>query len=168
MIDGILKYVLLFLGLTLLQVLILNNIQLGGLINPYAYILLILLLPIEIPTWWLMLVAFVSGLSIDIFSNTPGLHASATVFAAFVRPQVLRLLSSRDEYEVGKPPRIYNYGFSWFIRYVSTIVIIHHTLLFFVEVFTWHEIGDTFLRIGASSIFSIILIILFQLLFIRK
>ncbi|MCL3781824.1 rod shape-determining protein MreD [Prolixibacteraceae bacterium JC049] len=168
MIDGVVKYILLFFGVILLQVLILNNVQFSGLINPFAYILIILLLPIEMPTWWLMIIGFFTGLSVDVFSNTPGLHASATVFAAFIRPKILDLLSSRDEYEVGKPPRIYNYGFNWFLRYTAIIVVAHHTVLFLLEAFTWRGMGDTLLRVLASSVFSIVLIILLQLLFNKK
>ena len=77
MINNILKHSVRFVFLVLLQVLILNNIQLNGFINPYLYILFIIMLPFEIPVWLLMLLAFVMGISIDMFLNTMGIHVCA-------------------------------------------------------------------------------------------
>ncbi len=168
MIKELLRYLLMFVSLVLVQVLILNNIQLSGLINPFVYILFILLLPIEISPYLLLLLGFFTGITIDVFSSTPGIHASATVFAAFIRPKVLGLLSSREEYESGKAPRIYNYGFNWFFRYIVIMVLFHHSFLFFAEAFTLTGIFDTLLRILASTVFSILLIVIFQYLFFRK
>ena len=73
----VLKNIFRFIILVLVQVLVLNNIQFLGYINPYIYILFILSLPVRTPRWASLLLAFVLGLTIDIFANTPGMHASA-------------------------------------------------------------------------------------------
>ena len=75
-----------FVGLVLLQVLILNNVHIAGYATPFLYVYFILKFASGTSRNELMLWAFFLGLAIDIFSNTPGMNAAATVFLAFVRP----------------------------------------------------------------------------------
>ena len=160
MINSIIRYTVIFIILILLQVLLFNNIQFSGFINPYVYVMFILLLPVEISPWLLLLISFFTGLIIDFFSGTPGLHASATVLAGFVRPYVLRLISPRDGYEPGVIPSMEIYGFRWFLFYTAIIVLTHHFALFYLEVFRFTDFLRTILRVVLSSIFSIIFILL--------
>lgn len=162
MINSVLRFVLLFILLILLQILLFNNIQFSGYVNPYVYLLFILLLPFEIPSWFLLLLSFATGLIIDIFSGSPGMHTSATVSAGFIRPYILRVISPRDGYEPGSDPSMLSYGFIWFFTYALLIVFIHHTVLFFLEVFRFADFFKTMLRVLLSSLFSIIFIILIE------
>ena len=157
-----------FIFVILIQILVFNNIQFSGFINPYFYVLFILLLPFETPNWVLLILAFILGLSIDLFCNTVGMHTSATVLMAFVRPFVLNVLSSRDGYETGTFPRIYYYGFGWFLRYSLILVLIHHLFLFYIEIFRFSDFFITLSRSLLSSIFTILLIILSQYVIYRK
>src|ERR1035437_4349737 len=115
-----------FVFLILFQVLILNNIQFGGYINPYFYIYFILLLPYETPRWLLLLSAFLLGISLDAFTNTFGLNASACVLMAFVRPFVISAISTGTEFMVGHSPSLKNQGMKWFAYYSNTLIFIHH------------------------------------------
>jgi rod shape-determining protein MreD len=160
MINSIVRYTIIFIILILLQVLLFNNIQFSGYVNPNVYLLLILLLPVEIPSWLLLIVSFFTGLIVDFFSGTPGIHASATVLAGFVRPHILRLISPRDGYEPGATPSMIIYGFRWFLIYAAIIVLIHHFALFYLEVFRFADFFRTFLRVLLSSLFSITFILL--------
>jgi len=162
MINSILRYGLIFIILILLQVLLFNNIQFSGYINPYVYIMFILLLPFEIPAWLLLLLSFAMGGLIDFFSGSPGMHASATVLAAFVRPFVLRVISPRDGYEPNSDLSMITYGFRWFFTYTLLIVLVHHTALFYLEVFRFAEFFRTFLRVLLSSLFSVAFIVLIE------
>lgn len=162
MINSVLRFSLFFILLILLQVLLFNNIEFSGYVNPYVYIMFILLLPFEIPSWLLLLISFFTGLIIDFFSGTPGMHTSATVAAGFVRPYVLRLISPRDGYETGSDPSMMVYGFSWFILYALIIVLVHHFVLFYIEVFRFTEFFRTLLRVMLSSAFSISFILLLE------
>jgi rod shape-determining protein MreD len=166
MINRILRFGLIFILLLLLQVLLFNNVQFSGYVNPYVYIMFILLLPFEIPAWLLLIISFFTGLIIDLFSGTPGMHTSATVLAGFVRPFILRIISPRDGYESGADPSMLIYGFRWFLIYTSIIVIIHHTALFYLEVFRFADFFRTLLRVLLSSLFSITFIVLLE--YIRK
>ena len=157
-----------FVVLVLVQILVINNIQISGYIIPHIYILFILLLPFETPKWLLLISAFALGISVDLFTQTPGMHAAATVFIAFLRPWILEMSAPRDGYEPGTYPRLYYYGFQWFLRYSVILVLVHHFLLFYIEVFRFSEFFSTFLRVLLSSLFSVILIMLSQYFIYRK
>lgn len=166
MINSILRFGLILIVLVLLQVLLFNNIQFSGYVNPYIYIIFILLLPVEIPSWLLLLLSFGTGMIIDIYSGSPGMHSSASVLAGFVRPYVLRLISPRDGYEMGAQPSMLIYGFRWFLLYSVIIVIVHHTALFYLEVFRFTDFFRTLLRVMLSSVFTIIFVLIIE--FYRK
>ncbi len=157
-----------FVLLVFFQVLVLNNIQLGGYINPYLYILFILLLPFETPPWMLLLTGFLLGLTIDLFVHTPGVHTIATLFMAFSRPYVLDLFAPREGYETGTFPRLYYYGLEWFLKYTLILVFAHHLVLFYVEVFRFSDFFSTFLRVILSTFFSTILVVISQYFVFRK
>lgn len=162
MINSFIKYGLVFILLISLQVLLFNNIQFSGYINPYIYVMFILLLPVEMPSWLLLIVSFGTGAIIDVFSGSPGMHSSATVLAGFVRPGVLRVISVRDDYEPGAGPSMHTYGLRWFLIYTSVIVLIHHTALFFIEVFRFQDFFRTLLRVVLSSFFTILFILIIE------
>ena len=166
MINSVLRFCLIFDLLILLQVLLFNNIEFSGYVNPYVYVMFILLLPIEIPSWLLLLLSFGTGLIIDFFSGSPGMHTSATVLIGFVRPYVLRLVSPRDGYESGSDPSMLAYGFRWFATYTLLMVLIHHTALFYLEVFRFADFFRTLLRVILSTLFSTGFILLIE--FYRK
>ena len=166
MINSILRYVFITLILILLQLLLFNNIQFSGYVNPYVYIMIILLMPAVIPPWLLLIISFLTGLIIDLFSGSPGMHASATLVAGFTRPYVLRLISPRDGYESGSDLSMAAYGLRWFIIYTAIVVLIHHTALFYLEVFRFTDFFRTLLRVILSSVFTIGFILLAE--FYRK
>jgi hypothetical protein len=118
--------ILRFFFLILLQVLILNHINLNGYINPYFYIYFILLLPFDTPKWMLLIVSFILGWSIDIFTNSIGLNASACVLMAFARPFVISAISSGPESLLGDTPSLRNQGVKWFLYYAIILILIHH------------------------------------------
>ena len=68
-----------FVGLILLQVLILNNVHIAGVATPFLYVYFILKFNSGTSRNELMVWGFCMGLAIDIFSNTPGMNAAATV-----------------------------------------------------------------------------------------
>ena len=162
MINSILRFGAIIIMLILLQILLFNNIQFSGYVNPYVYIMIILLLPALTPPWLLLVVAFITGLIIDLFSGSPGMHTSATLLAGFSRPYVLRVISPRDGYESGSDLSMRAYGVRWFFIYTAAIVLIHHTALFYFEVFRLADFFRTFLRVILSSAFTVGFILLIE------
>ena len=151
-----------------LQILIVNNIEISGLVNPYFYVLFILLMPFETAGWIVLMTSALLGLTIDLFMNTPGMHTAASVFAGFLRPWVLNIISPRDGYDPGSYPRLYFYGFVWFLKYSLILVFIHHLMLFYLEVFRFSEFISTFAKVILSTLISVILIIISQYFIFRK
>ncbi len=165
--KGWIRYPLMFVILVLLQVLILNQIQLGGFLNPYIYVLFILLLPVSMPRYQVLLLSFLLGITIDWFSNTLGLHASATLLLGFVRLPVMKMISLRES-DQSDYPGLKQAGLRWFLIYVSVLVVIHHFFLFFMEVFTFENFFRTLFRSIASSVVTIFVLVLSQFLVFRK
>lgn len=148
--------------------LIIKNIELGRFINPFIYVLFIIGLPFETPKWVLLFSGFVIGITIDMFYDTAGIHAAACVFIAYVRPGILKLFSPRDGYEFGTQPTIQYLGVPWFLSYSAILILLHHLVLFYVEIFRFSEFFSTFFRVIISTISTLILIVISQYLFNRK
>jgi len=154
-----------FFLLILIQVLILNNINLGGFINPYFYIYFILLLPFEISGWLLLLLSFLLGAGIDAFTNTLGLNISACLAMGFARPYIIRSISTGTDSLLGDSPSLKNQGLKWFLYYSISLVLIHHFVLFYLEAFRFTEFFMTFFRMILSSIFTLLLVMISEYLF---
>ncbi|MBN2273783.1 MAG: rod shape-determining protein MreD [Bacteroidales bacterium] len=160
--------ILQFIVLLFLQLLLFNNIQFSGFINPYVYVLFFLLLPFTFSRALLLFLGLAGGLVMDLFMGTPGVHAAATVLVAYIRPAVLELIAPHDGYEANTLPRISYMGLEWFIKYTVIIVFAHHLTLFYLEVFSFSHFFHTLLKVILSSVFSIAFIILSQFLVFRK
>lgn len=166
MIRIISKYAVMFISLVLIQVLIFNQVQFSGFFNPYIYVLFVILLPLSAPRYLILISAFLLGLVIDIFSNSLGVHSAATVFVAYIRPLVIRLISNRED-DRSDYPGLNQNKLSWFINYVFIMVFLHHAILFYLEVYTFANFFNTLYRVILSSLFSIIVIVLSQFLVFR-
>ena len=164
MIKLIPQNIIRFIVLILLQIWVLNNIQLNGFLNPYLYILFILLLPFETPGSLVLILSFATGLTVDMFTDTLGMHASATLFMGFLRPFVLERIAPRDGYDTGTHPRISFMGFTWFAKYTTILVFSHHLFLFTVEIFSFTAYHLVLWRTVLSVLFSTVLILLSQYL----
>lgn len=168
MIKLYIRYFAIFAILTLLQALVLNKIQISGYLNPYLYIFFILILPIDIPGWALLLLGMVAGFALDLFTNTIGMHASATLFLAFMRPYVLSAISPREGFDATTVPSAAQYGMLWFLKYAIIMVLIHHFALFMIEVWSFSHFFGTLLRWILSSFLTILLVMVAELLTFNK
>ena len=157
-----------FVALLVLQLLLFNNIQFSGFINPYVYVLFFLLLPFTISNALMLILGLLMGLTIDLFMGTPGVHAAATVLVTFFRPGVLKLIAPHDGYDLNTLPRVSYMGLEWFVKYTIIIVVVHHLVLFYVEVFSFSHFFHTLLKVMLSSVFSCAFIILSQFFVFRK
>lgn len=146
-----------FIGLVLLQVLILNNVHIAGYATPFLYIYLILKFESDVPRNVLMLWAFALGLTVDVFSDTPGMNASAAVMVAFLRPFFLRLFVPRDTLE-GLVPSVRTMGVVPFLKYLIVSVLVHHGMLLSIEFFSFVHFDTLLLRIAASTLLTVICI----------
>ena len=154
-----------FIALVLIQVLIMNKVNFYGFLNPYVYILFILLLPFETPGWLLLVLSFSMGLTVDLFSGTLGLHAASSVFAGFMRPVIIKFVGEKPEYDSVTQPKLQQMGLKWFMAYAMLMIFAHHLFLNILDVFSFAEFWQTFIRVIVSSLFTFLFIILFEYIF---
>ncbi len=149
-----------FISLILIQVLVLNNMNLSGYLNPYLYILFILLLPANINRSLLLIIAFLTGLTVDYFGNTLGLHASACVAIAFMRPGTINLFFRNYEFNSGESPAPASIGYRGFLKYAISLTFIHQIILFYLEVFSLNNFLFTFSKVMLSTVLSVLLMMI--------
>jgi len=143
----------------------LNNIKFNGYLNPYLYILFILLLPKETPKWLLLVSAFLLGFGVDIFMKSFGINAAATVLVAFIRPSLIKYLSTGKDIEPNMQIGIKSFGFRWFFLYSLILIFVHNFVLYFLDIFSFNEILLTFYNILLGTIITLSLVIIIQYLF---
>jgi len=168
MINIYLRNITRFILLLFLQVFVFSNINLGGYMTPYIYLLFIILLPFNIKGWLLLTTSFLLGFFIDIFYNTPGINSAACVLIAYLRPFILKIFSPRDGYETGTYPRVYYYGIIWFLKYAVVLIFLHHFVIFLIEVFRVSGLHHILLRTLLSTIITTVIIVLSQYFIYRK
>ena len=153
----IVQYIALFVVLTLVQ-LVCNKVVLFNVAMPVVFIYLILRLPINLHHGWVFTIAFVSGLVIDIFNNTPGMNALSATLMSAMRHPVFNLLVPREDDDPLPIPSIESLGLSVYLRYMATLVTFYCAVLFLIQAFTLHNLPLTLARIAASSALSILII----------
>jgi rod shape-determining protein MreD len=166
-----------FCFIVLIQVLILNKITLRWwsqpagfpVFVPYVYPLFILLLPFETPVWGMLLIGFFTGLTVDSYMNTAGMHACAAVLIAYLRTNVLNALLPKNLSEyASQSPSVKNMGWMPFLVYSSFLIVVHHAVFFSVELWSVSNIAYLLLKIIASSATSVLFIIVYLLLFTKQ
>lgn len=146
-----------FVILILVQIFLLNHFNIGGLFNPYIYIWFILFLPYRIRPALLFLLSFLLGITIDLFSQTLGMHAFACLLTAFVRYKMLQR-STASEHDRGRFPSLKKAGGKWFFQYAFVLVVTHHLSLFWIESFCWADLPYATLRALCSAVLTLFLI----------
>lgn len=162
--NRLIIHILRFIGLILLQVLIMDNIRFDYYIHPCVYVLFIMLLPFNIPKWQLLISGFLCGMTVDLFNGTPGLNAAATVLMAFIRPFVINGMTRRKDINPNDEPSL-DMGISWFFIYSFILLTAHNFLLFTLEAFSFKLIGIIALQTLISVLSSLMLIFIILLLF---
>tara|TARA_R110000868_G_scaffold213709_2_gene463822 strand:- start:12174 stop:12680 length:507 start_codon:yes stop_codon:yes gene_type:complete len=155
-----------FVLLILVQALVLNHINFLGYINPYIYILFIFLFPVKGSRSLFILLSFFLGLIMDLFLDTGGIHAAACVSIAYIRPVVLKFcFGTVYEYQTIKFNTV---DFISKLSYFTILTLIHHFILFSLEIFNISKIILVLQTTLFSSIFTIILSVLVTIIFSRK
>lgn len=162
-----LKQISSFLLLLLLQILIFNNINVWGYLNPYVYVLFILMLPMNYSRASVLVLAFIMGFCVDIFENSGGIHIAASVFLGWIRRPLLRVATQKRGVDF-ENLRIGRLSFSNFALYTILGVFIHHFLLFLIESYRLADIGTVMVRTLVSTTFTFIFVILVHLWNFRK
>ena len=164
--NDVIKYIILFIGLILVQIIVLNNVLFFGYLNPLLYILFVIIYPLKRDRGLFLLLSFLLGLCIDFFVNSGGINAAAILFIAYIRLPLLKGLLNKSEidfpvFNIDKLP------FLKLLSYIAILTFTHHFIVYSLEYFKMNAIITIFSRTFLTSIFTIILII-FSLLLMNK
>ena len=154
----------------LIQVYVLNKIpHLHRLITPYLYYLPLLWLPFSVSRVGLLVIGFLTGLTLDYFMNTPGLHAAACLLVAYVRPFVINILTPKDSSEFNyREPSPKAIQWTPYAIYVFVLTLLHHGYMVFLEWLDFGSFLDFIIKVIASTGISMLLIFTVELLFPRN
>ncbi len=131
----------------------------------FFYLGFLLFLPISTSIVVQLVLGFVTGLLLDIFYDTGGVHAAAAVLLCYLRPWVLRLLTPRDGYEASDSVNVHQMGGQWFVVYTLLLVGLHHLTFFLLELGSFRAIGLTLVKAVVSTLFTSVTLLIIQLIF---
>ncbi|WP_109832949.1 Rod shape-determining protein MreD [Reichenbachiella versicolor] len=154
--------------LFLVQVLILKNVVMYDYAFCFAYVMLILMIPLDTSPIVQLLVGFSIGIIIDVFYNTIGMHAAASVLMVFVKIYWMKVLTPSGGYDIGTRVNMQTQGLQWFIIYAFPLILVHSFSLFIIEASGFNLFGQTLLKGLYSSVFTMIMVLILQYLFYKK
>jgi len=161
------KFIIRFFLFLLVQALVLNHMPpLHRFITPYVYFLFLLWLPFSTSRPAMLIWAFMLGFSLDAFTHTPGLHASSALVVAYLRPFLINLMVPKDtrELAVGSPSVRTMGGASYFL-FMALLTFVHHTWLVMLEWMTFASFGYFLGKVFASTIVTLLLMLVTELIF---
>ena len=141
----------------LIQVLFLNNIYYLRIVTPFLYLYFLIKLPIDTSRVAMLLLSFGTGLVIDMFSNTHGLHAAACTFAGFYRNKLLNLVLDK-EISYRTYPSFRNIGVATFLKYIFLFISVHCVTLFLIESFSFFDLEMLAIRIASGILLTTLVI----------
>lgn len=166
--NAIIRNIVRFIIMVLLQVALFKNIGYYNVATTYPYIFFIFLLPIGIPNFLLFLISFLTGLTIDAFYDSVGVHAAACVGLALFRVSFHKITIDVDLKDSFNTPSLGLMGTKWFMSYVFFGTFVHHFFLFLIETFTFANFLYTLASTILSSIFTTCIIVLMSLLVYKR
>jgi hypothetical protein len=164
-VGGILLQLLRFVLFVGIHMLLVSKLALFELAWCFFYLGFLLFLPIATPIVVQLVLGFVTGLLMDIFYDTGGVHAAAAVLLCYLRPWVLRLLTPRDGYEAADSVNVHQMGGQWFVVYTALLVGLHHLAFFLLELGSFRAFGLTLVKVVGSTLFTGLTLLIVQLIF---
>ena len=159
---------LLFITVFLLQIMVFNNVNVYGVGFPMIYIMIILLLPVLQPAWMILIVSFLTGLSVDFFSDTGGIHAAATTLMGFSRIFLLNRMEPQSGYTKDDRPGLTSFRINWLVFYFVILISIHHLFYFFLEEGGISRMLEILMKTMVSSLLSVIMILILNIFLFRR
>jgi rod shape-determining protein MreD len=170
-------FLLNFVLILAVQILLLNDVVIRSAITlkgvplfiPLIYPLIILLLPIRIAPWLALVLSLVTGLVMDMFCNTPGMHAAAMVLLGYTRIGLLNLFFQQNAKDLNDTvPNLFRMGFRSFVVYLFMACTIHHLFFYTLQIWSWRQSPYILLKTLVSVLMSVLLMVIIQLLFARQ
>ena len=157
-----------FVLLMLIQLLVLDNVYLGGYVMPMLYVLFILMLPTSLGRVPMLLVAFGTGLVVDIMAGALGFHMLACTVVAMVRIIFADRILTRGENVVIETPSVISVTPQYFISYLLLLMALFYLIFYSIELFGFRGFGDVLLATICSTVVTTLLAVLYQYAFLRR
>ena len=156
-----------FISLLLLQALVFNHVHIFGFATPMPYIYFLLILPSNTPRWLYVLLGFILGLCVDLFTNTPGMAAGSLCLLGFVAPWLLKVFSPSDDNDSFEPS---HRSMEWgaFVRYVFFSVLLYCIVFFVFEAFSFFDWFILLVNIIGSTLLTTLFVIAMELIRNKK
>ncbi|MEY2792999.1 MAG: hypothetical protein RJA76_991 [Bacteroidota bacterium] len=161
--KGNIKLVFSFLLALLIQVFLLRDMGIGGMAFLFIYTYVVIKAPLDINKSLLVILAFFAGWLVDWFYDTHGLHAFALVLIAFFRSFILNVLTPANGYDDRSKINLKEMTWLWYLPYVGSMLLIHHSVLFFLEASDWSLFGLSLLKIFFSTLLGLVVFVLLEL-----
>ena len=159
--------ILRLLALLIIDIFLASRLEIGVYFTPHIYFLSLLMLPVRTTKSALLLFGFFSGLVMDLFMNTGGLHAAATTMMAFIRIFTLRFYMAPEDEDNNIAPGLYTIGTRKYLIYSSVLILIHQLTFYFLEVFKIDSFLLILKKTLASSALDVMLLLFIQMLFMK-
>lgn len=154
---NIMSQIVLCVVLLFVQALVLNNIHLFGFATPLLYIYMVVGMRRNFPRWVLLTLSFLTGLGIDLFSNTPGVAACSLTLLGFVQPLLLALFLPRDSSDDFKPS-IATLGAGKFASYAFLLTFVYAVVFYTLEMFNFFNWILWLECVGGSTLITLLLL----------
>lgn len=159
MAKRILHYCVLFVVLVFVQVLVCNNICIFNVATPFIFVYFLIRLPIDMRINWVLTLSFLTGLIVDVFSDTQGMNALACTLLGAVRNTVFGLYVTRKDEIADTIPSIKSLGISVYMKYLLTMTLLYCVIIVSIEAFTFHNTLMSVLRALSSTILSFVVML---------
>lgn len=159
MTKTVISFFIMFVILVLAQAVVFNHLVLWGVAMPLVFIYWVLSLPLTTDNLLMLSLAFIMGLTVDVFSDTPGQNALACTVLAAVRKPVFRLYFPREEDLTDAEPSMVSLGAPVYMKYLLTLTAIYCTIFFVIEAFTFFNLWRLLLQIVCSTALTFLLIL---------
>ena len=160
-----------FLFFALLQGLIFNNFDFFDIYDPYVCLVFIITFPTKVNKITFMMISFVFGFILDLYSNSLGINTAACLSIAFLRSYILNFVFG-SFYDPHGIKLIKNYvlesTFSQKFLYITAIILIHHLILFSLETFSFKFISLILFKTLITSLISLIFCTTFIYIMIKN
>jgi len=168
--NNLIKNIARFVLFLAIQIIILNEVPpLHQFITPYLYFIFLLWLPFGTKRITLTFLGFITGYTLDVFTNTPGLHAAACSLLGYFRPTILNLLLAQElSEEVNREPSIGSMGWGPYAFYVFSLTFLHHFYLVLLEWLQFGNFGYFLGKVIVTTLVSVLLIFIVEFAMNRR
>ncbi|MBR1594278.1 MAG: rod shape-determining protein MreD [Alloprevotella sp.] len=169
MLQTIFRRILWTLLLVFLQIVVFNHVHLWGYATPMPYVYALLILPAVTPRWLYVALGFLLGLTADMGANTVGIAAAAGTATGLAVPFLLHLFAPKEyDEDTTLLPSVHSMGWTSFMSYAAFAVILHVGLFHVIEDFAFYFPLQLLLNIVGSALFTMVFIVLFEVLQQKK